>query len=209
MSRRSRQCFLLKVVIVSGNNFLRVIYGLSTFGFFYVKDPIRILQILVLYCRLSRRLIMIFPLVSEVSMFMFSLRLFRALFILSIIIREESWTPSLESFEVANPQLIVEFDANLFGGGVIIDAVDVVGQREVKLVNCLSKYANLIRLQQRGALRQIHYCSCDLVDGDLLKDFEDGLKLVDPRNPLDSDHEFVKVSKRHDRTSGPVNLMEE
>ena len=61
-----------------------------------------------------------------------ALRLFRALFILSII-REDSWTRSWGSFEVVEPQFIIEFDASLFGGGVIFYVVDNDAQCEVRL----------------------------------------------------------------------------
>jgi hypothetical protein len=47
-----------------------------------------------------------------------TLRLFRAIFILSVA-RHEVLSRPLKSFQSVSPQLIVEFDASLFGGGIL------------------------------------------------------------------------------------------
>jgi hypothetical protein len=134
----------LMMVTVADKNYLRTIYGLSTIGFGGGVPVKTLLKFASWISRYASICTILRPL-SRVIYGSYSgmknqyvhvrlpedaqraLRLFRALFILSIA-REDVFARPMESYRSVDPQVIVEFDASLFGGGVIVR--HVVGDRQ-------------------------------------------------------------------------------
>ena len=141
-----------RVVSVSRKNYLRVVYGLA------LVDGVKVVKVNEMQryaqwaSRYSKICVVLKPLVRALHKAyvgpmnagrgQFKLReetrrvlcVFRALFILSLL-EEKRFTRSFESFTTSPPALIVEFDASLFGGGILcFDAHgEVVGACAVDL----------------------------------------------------------------------------
>jgi hypothetical protein len=126
----------LGIVSIATKNYLRVIYGLSSLSF-EEKIPIKVLQKFASWVsRYSVIATVLKPLTKNIydsfagfknqyvhisldEQMVLTLRLFRAIFLLSIA-REDLFTRPLTSFKTESPQLVIEFDASLFGCGALL-----------------------------------------------------------------------------------------
>jgi hypothetical protein len=139
-----------QLVTVSRKNFLKVIYGLSAVDF-GSRIPVKTLQKFSSWTsRYSKICPILTPLAKNIyssyknrsrhtSIFInndarISLLVFRALFTLAMT-HEDIFARPLFSFCPRCPEWIIEFDASLFGGGVVVHKVGP-DQRETRLGAC-------------------------------------------------------------------------
>lgn len=132
-------------VSVSQKNFLRVIYGLSTMPNSGVI-PVKVLQKFASWVsRYSSIFNFLKPLSKNIydsfagysnqhvcihltDQLVMTLRLFRAIFIMGIL-RDDLFSRPFRSFRMIQPQIVIEFDASLFGCGVILYAISGTEER--------------------------------------------------------------------------------